>query len=123
MNTNEVRKWQYEPQRTSEEQRKVVIRVKKKGWLTVGEKVLYSLFASVIIIAGMYVVSFSSKMDSLNRDVQALEANVQEQTLENKSLEFEVRELSKPERIIAIAKEKGLKIQDAKVLQASKEVQ
>src|SRR5690625_3863480 len=66
----------------------------------------------------MYIVSFSSSTDTLNRDVQSLEVQVQQMKVDNESLSFEVRELSKPERITKIARDNGLKIQDAQVKRA-----
>jgi len=122
MNTNHARTWQHDyVQPGQQTQKKVVIRVKKQGWLTKGEKILYAFFGLLLIIAGIYIVSFSSKLDTLNRNVQTLEQQVQQQTIENESLLFEIRELSTPERITKIAKENGLKIQDTKVKRAANE--
>lgn len=64
------------------------------------------------------MVSFSSATDSLNRELIALEQTVKHQKVTNEGLVFEKKELSRPERILKIAKEKGLKIQDADVKQA-----
>lgn len=50
--------------------------------------------------------------------MQGLETQVQHMKAENQDLSFEVRELSKPERITKIARENGLKIQDAQVKRA-----
>ncbi|HLR71196.1 MAG TPA: cell division protein FtsL [Pseudogracilibacillus sp.] len=120
MHSNHARSWQQDyAQPRREQQKKIVIRVPKKRWLTKGEKVLYSFFSVLLIIAGIYIVSFSSKTDTLNRNVQTLEQQAQHQKIENESLQFEIRELSKPERITKIAKENGLKIQDAKVKRAT----
>jgi len=120
MNTNHARNWQRDAaQPKKQQQKKIVIRVKKKGWLTKGEKLIYAIFGVLLIGIGLYIVSFSSSTDALNRDLQTLEQQVQKQKIENESLQFEVRELSKPERITEIAKENGLKIQDAKVKRAA----
>lgn len=120
MNTNHARNWQHDfKQPTKQQQKKVVIRVKKKAWLTKGEKIIYTFFGLLLIIAGIYIVSFSSTTDTLNRDIQTLEQQVQQQKIENESLQFEKRELSKPGRITKIAKENGLKIQDTKVKRAT----
>jgi len=119
MNTNHARSWQQEyGQQTKQQQKKIVIRVKKKSWLTKGEKVIYSFISVLLIIAGVYIVSFSSKTDTLNRSLQSVEQQVEHQKVENESLQFEVRELSKPERITKLAKENGLKIQDTQVKRA-----
>ncbi len=120
MNTNHAKNWQQpytQPER--QQKKKVVIRVKKKGWLTKGEKIIYAFFGLILICLGLYIVSFSSSTDTLNRNLQALEQKVHKKEVGNESLQFEVRELSKPERITGIAKENGLKIQDAKVKRAT----
>ncbi|GAB3793539.1 cell division protein FtsL [Virgibacillus kimchii] len=99
-------------------EQKVTVKVRKQGWLTKGEKIIYSLVGICIIAAGGFIVSFSSSTDSLNRDLQQLEQTVQNQQVINESLLFEVKELERPERITKIARENGLKIQDTKIKQA-----
>lgn len=116
MNSNQARSWQHIPEQ--QPTKKVKVKVRKQGWITKGEKILYTLFSVGLISASMYIVSFSSAMDTLNRDLQNLESTVQEQKLVNESLLFEKKELSRPERITKIAKENGLKVQDANVKQA-----
>lgn len=118
MNTNQARSWQTYPQ-TNAERKKVVVKVRQKSWLTKGEKIIYAFLCTLIIFAGIYIVSFSSSTDALNRNVQSLEAEINKQQAENNNLIYEIRELSKPERITEIAKENGLKIQDTKVKRAS----
>lgn len=119
MNTNHAKNWQHEYQQPKQQQKKIVVRVKKKAWITKGEKVIYAFFGVLLLCIGIYMVSFSSSTDKLNRELQTLEQQVDQQQLQNESLYFEVKELSKPERITRIAKENGLKIQDAKVKRAS----
>jgi len=122
VNTNHARNWQREQIERRHEQgkKKVVIRTKKRSMITKGEKLIYSIFCIMLTIASIYVVSFSSSMDKLNRDIQSIDKTVQQQKLENENLNFEINELSKPERITKIAKENGLKIQEAKVKRAIK---
>ena len=119
MNTNHAKNSQQEYQQPKQQQKKIVVRVKKKAWITKGEKVIYAFFGVLLLCIGIYMVSFSSSTDKLNRELQTLEHQVDQQQLQNESLYFEVKELSKPERIKRIAKENGLKIQDAKVKRAS----
>src|SRR5690625_7091439 len=102
MNTNRVRSWQQEYVQPERKESKVVVRVKRKGWLTKGEKVIYSFAAFLLIIFCCYLVSYSSKLDQINREVQSLQHSVEQQVVENKSLDYEVRELSKPDRITKI---------------------
>ncbi|WP_010096790.1 cell division protein FtsL [Ornithinibacillus scapharcae] len=118
MAANHARSWEqsytsYQPQ----VEKKVIIR--KKSWISKGEKVLYSFVAMVLLLAGVYVVSYSSSMDSLNRDIQSLERKITTQQVVNEGLMFEIKELSRPERITQYAKENGLTIQAAEVKQAN----
>ncbi|GAB3067985.1 hypothetical protein GCM10027286_34630 [Virgibacillus ainsalahensis] len=119
MIANHARSWQQEgPQQTPQREQKVNVKVHKQGWITRGEKVLYSLVGACLIAGGVFIVSYSSSTDTLNRELQSLEQTVQNQQITNEGLLFEVKELSRPERITSIAKENGLKVQDAEVKQA-----
>lgn len=122
MNTNHARNWQTNhtrPTPSEQQQKKVVVKVKSKSWLTKGEKIIYAFLCAVMIISGIFIVNFSSTTDNLNRDMQTLNEKVNQQKVENEGLVFEVKELSKPERITSIAKKNGLKIQDAEVKRAT----
>lgn len=120
MRSNHARSWQQSPVReTTPKQKQVVIKVRRTGLVTRGEKFLYAFFCLIFIIACFYIVSYSSAMDSLNREIQTLEQNVEQQTVSNKNLMIEIKELSKPERITKIAKENGLKVQEAEVKKAN----
>ncbi|WP_204499587.1 cell division protein FtsL [Aquibacillus albus] len=123
MAASEAKSWQQTwqdtqgiPTRQTEHQPQVNV---KRYWITPGEKFIYSLFSIVTIFALVFTVSFSSSTDSLNREVQQLEQNVQKQQTENQNLQYKVKEYSNPDRIIQIAKKNGLKIQNTKVKQAS----
>lgn len=120
MNTNQARSWHtYQTQPTKQEHKKVVVKVRSKSWLTKGEKIIYAFLCGLIILSGVFIVSFSSTTDTLNRDMQSLNEKVHQQQVENENLIYEVRELSKPSRITKIAKENGLKIQDTQVKRAA----
>ncbi|MFD2208731.1 cell division protein FtsL [Virgibacillus halophilus] len=118
MAAEKVRSWQqhYTAQAAEPVKKQVVVR--KSSWITQGEKVLYSIAGICLILASILVVTFSSQTDTLNRNLQSVEQKVQKQELKNAGLADEIKELSRPERIIKKAKENGLKIQDAKVKQA-----
>ena len=109
------------PNYTQPQKRKkqIVVQVKRRSWISRGEKIMYSFFGIALIVASLYIVSYAAKTDQLNREVLQLEQSVHQQKLENEALYFEVSELSSPERIIKIARENGLKIQDAKVKRAT----
>ncbi|MFD1849150.1 cell division protein FtsL [Oceanobacillus bengalensis] len=118
MSAEHARSWQQLPKQSPKTDQKQHAKVKRKGWITRGEKLVYTIFIAVFIIAGIFLVSYSSTTDTLNRDLQVLEQHVKTQTVINEELVFEQKELSRPERILAVAKEKGLKIQDTEVKQA-----
>lgn len=118
MAANHARNWEqsytsYQPQ----VEKKVIVR--RKSWISKGEKVLYSFVAMFLLLTGVFVVSYSSSMDSLNRDIQSLEKKITNQEVVNEGLMFEIKELSRPERITQYAKENGLTIQAAEVKQAN----
>jgi len=116
-----ARTWQRSPvqQKSTPKKKQVVIKVRRKGLITRGEKFLYSLVSILFIVICFYIVSFSFTLDTLNRDVQSLEQQVNQQEATNENLTSEIKELSKPERITKIAKENGLKIQDTEVKKAN----
>src|SRR5699024_3853232 len=106
MNKNNARQWQeYSAQTQRNKQRKVVVKVRYKNLLTTGEIVIYAFLATALLGIGIFIVSYASSVDTLNRDVQSLEQDIQKQTAKNDELLGEVRELSKSERITSIAKE------------------
>lgn len=116
MSANHANRWQ-ETYESVKQTKQVKIKVQKKGWITRGEKLLYSLAAACLFAAGIFTVSYSSKTDQVNRKLQNVEKQAQQQKRENNDLQYEIKELSRPERITEIAKKNGLKIQDAKVKQ------
>lgn len=120
MNTNNARKWRetYIEQHASPQPEKQVKVKVQKNWITKGEKILYSMICFMILLAGYYIVSYSSSTDALNREVQTLETEIEQQIVVNEGLEFEIKELSKPERITQIAKEHGLEIEDGEIKHA-----
>ncbi|TRM12304.1 cell division protein FtsL [Lentibacillus cibarius] len=120
MDGNAARKWEqaYTSYIPKKEEQTSTVTVKQKRWITKGEKVLYSAIGFLLIAACIYVVSFASATDTLNRKVESLEQSIQQQKVTNEALLYEKKQLSRPERITRIAKENGLKIQESKVKQA-----
>src|SRR5699024_2110313 len=94
MNSNHARSWQpsYGQATQTNQSKKVVVKVSKNGILTKGEKIIYTFFAAVLVAAALYMVSYSSSLDTLNRDVQTLETKMQEIKADNETLSFEVRD-------------------------------
>lgn len=123
MNTSEARNqqhWQPDPSAPHHPMRKkqVTVKVRKQSWITKGEKLLYSIVGIGLIVMSYFSVTYSSSTDSLNREIQSLEREIEQKQIENEGLAYEVKELSKPERIKAIAEKYGLQIQNTKVKRA-----
>ncbi|QGH34420.1 cell division protein FtsL [Gracilibacillus salitolerans] len=91
----------------------------QKRWVTRGEKIMYSIFAVIFLSCSAYLVTYSASLDQLNRNVESLNTQIQQQSVHNKNLAFKQKELSQPERIIEYAKEHGLKVQNTQVKQAT----
>lgn len=114
--SNTARKWDYRSHVTEPvEKKQVKVKVQKAGWITKGEKILYSVLGTAVILTGAYIISFSSATDQLNRDVQTLEDAIVNQVAVNEGFMFEVNELSDPARITKIARDNGLKVQNSEV--------
>ncbi|MFB1098429.1 MULTISPECIES: cell division protein FtsL [Bacillaceae] len=123
MSAERARSWQQSsPAQRPQQQpkRQVKVKVHKKTWITPGEKVLYAVFSLVILAAAAYFVTFAASTYNVNRDLEALDSEISHQKVANTDLTYEVKELSKPERIIDIARDAGLKVQSAKVKEANK---
>ncbi|MDC3416486.1 cell division protein FtsL [Aquibacillus salsiterrae] len=123
MATSEARNWQQSWQeqvttRQVEPERKVKVNGQKR-WITTGEKFIYSIVSVLTVVMLLFTVSYSISLDSLNRNVQQLEQDVEQQQVQNENLSYKVKEFSNPSRILRIAKENGLQIQNASVKQAS----
>ncbi|MGP4075121.1 cell division protein FtsL [Halobacillus sp. K22] len=117
MSVEKIRK-EEQPFHQPERQKQVKVKVRKKQWISTGEKMLYSAATTLFLAASVFLVQFSASMDELNRDIRSLEQEISQQESQNENLAFQVKELSNPDRILKIAKENGLDIQNAQVKQA-----
>ncbi|WP_112180752.1 MULTISPECIES: cell division protein FtsL [Paraliobacillus] len=125
MSASEARNWQQtaaerseQTYRQTETKKQVKVDVTQR-WITPGEKFLYVIFSLATAATLFYVVSFSTNLDALNRDIQSLESTVEQQETINANLTYQVKEYSNPDRILRIAKENGLKIQNTEVKQTA----
>ena len=105
------------PQRKQSKQVKVVVRSKR---FTPGEYILMGLYALGFCLALFFVIHMSAEIDGMNRNIESIKTDIAEQQSTNEDLAYQKTELSNPERILAVAKEHGLDIQNTKVKQASK---
>ncbi|MCA0969374.1 cell division protein FtsL [Halobacillus litoralis] len=118
MSVEHARK-QQQPLHQQKKQKQVKVKIqKKKQWISTGEKFLYSIATAAVVASSLVLVQFSSSTDSLNRDIRTMEQNISKQESANENLAYQVKELSNPDRILRIAKENGLNIQNAQVKQA-----
>lgn len=83
--------------------------------LTPGEKVLGLLFALFITFLCVNLISNHSSIYQANKDIQQVESEIAQQQRKNQDLENQVSELSRYERIMAKAKELGLKLDENNV--------
>lgn len=123
MNTSRANKmyWQHQAlpnEHPTPKERRVTVKVKPTSWITRGEKIIYSFLGLLLIFFCYNIVSFSSTTDTLNREIQSIEKEIELKQIQNENLTYEIKELSRPERIKAIAEKHGLEIQDTKVKSA-----
>ena len=104
--------YQVQPKRKQQNRLNVKpqVKVKKKRVITTGEKLLLSILLVVSTIGCMMIISKQAAIYQINNDIQVLESNITNQQKVNSDLEEEITELSRPERILKIAKDQGLTI-------------
>ncbi|MEC4030610.1 cell division protein FtsL [Bacillus subtilis] len=89
--------------------------VKKRASITLGEKVLLVLFAAAVLSISLLIVSKAYAAYQTNIEVQKLEEQISSENKQIGDLEKSVADLSKPQRIMDIAKKNGLNLKDKKV--------
>jgi cell division protein FtsL len=99
-------------ERTIQEQSSVKI---KKQWLTPGEKIIGLVFTGAVFFGAVHLISNQAEIYQVNKDIQIVQASVNEQIKVNGDLEVQVSELSKYERILEKAKQMGLVLNDNNV--------
>ncbi|WP_158217548.1 cell division protein FtsL [Lottiidibacillus patelloidae] len=108
-----------QPKRKEEVEKKVnrsPIEKPKKFRITLGEKILVIACSIVLATLAITIVSKSAVIYLENRELQTLEQQVENQLKINRDLNFQVTELSSPERIRKIAEEElGMKLDSKKV--------
>ncbi|NSL50773.1 cell division protein FtsL [Calidifontibacillus erzurumensis] len=102
--------YQVSPKKNQHKNVKVKARLKKKSSLTVGEKFLITFLVFMSALGCMLIISKQAAIIQMNNDIRALESEITAQEKVNSGLYEEITELSKPERILQIAKQQGLTI-------------
>jgi cell division protein FtsL len=101
-----------------EQQRHVGTKTKKikvKGGITIGEKILYLTFSLFIAFFAVKIISAQANIYSTNNEIIALESKIENQEKLNKDYADQVAELSTYDRIWQKAKELGLTLKDKNV--------
>jgi cell division protein FtsL len=84
--------------------------------ITLGEKILVIACSIVVAAFAVTIVSNTAIIFMESREIQTLEKDVENQLKVNRDLQFQVTELSSPERIRRIAEEElGMKLDSKKV--------
>lgn len=99
----EVKQYQTEQQGQS-----VVIR--RRGSITLGEKILLVMFVTALMCSSIFIISKAFAVYQANIEVQKLEQQVSLESKKITELQKEKDLLSQPERIIETAKKAGLTI-------------
>jgi cell division protein FtsL len=112
MMSNLARKYQYHQEPRQEELKDILIKSRK---ITKGEKLLFALFLSVLFVLSVKLVANQAAIYEVNRDIQRVEAKIEEQTKINEDLQARVNELSEYSRLLKEAEKLGLKMNGDRV--------
>lgn len=106
-----VQEQQYEEQQQLSQQTVVI----RKAKISIGEVVLLCAIAIMITFACVKIVSNQAAIYETNKEIQQVEATIEEQGKLNDDLKVQVDELSRYERIWDIAAKMGLGLDDNNV--------
>lgn len=81
---------------------------KSRQRITVGEKFLYVLLTTILVLFSSMIIHTGGELNDVNREVSALSAKLEETTKKNTELSFQKKEQSTYERVWKKAKEQGL---------------
>ncbi|EUJ45151.1 cell division protein FtsL [Paenilisteria rocourtiae] len=112
MSNNVAYKTNVEPKRVHREtpQPQPKKQILKRGKITLGEKLIASVFIIVIAVFAFKIIHVQAQVYSLNQGIQEKQAEVDKQVKANEDLSAEVADLSRYERVWQKAKELGLKL-------------
>ncbi|MBC1918111.1 cell division protein FtsL [Listeria booriae] len=112
MSNNVAYKTNVEPKRVHREapQPQPKKEILKRGKITLGEKLIVSIFVVVIAVFAFKIIGVQAQIYSVNQGIQEQQTNVDKQVKANEDLSSEVADLSRYERVWQKAKELGLKL-------------
>ncbi|WP_353654063.1 cell division protein FtsL [Bacillus sp. ISL-55] len=114
MMSNLARKLQQEQQQQTV-QAPAKAPVKRNPILTPGEKILMFVFGVIVCFGATFMVSKQAAIYEVNKEIQIIEGNIQEQQKINSDLEIQISELSTYERIKQVTEKLGLTLNEDNV--------
>lgn len=102
--------YQTKRQRIPTKQPKQKVVIKKRATITMGEKVLIVLFVLALLSTSIFIISKAFATYKTNIEVQKLEEKISSKDNEIDDLKKEATDLSRPERVMDIAKKHGLNL-------------
>ncbi|WP_423409954.1 cell division protein FtsL [Heyndrickxia sp. MSNUG] len=114
MMSNLARKLQQEQQQRTV-QSPVKAPAKRNSILTPGEKIMMFVFGVMVCFGATFMVSKQAAIYEVNKDIQVIEGNIEEQQKVNSDLEVQVSELSTYERIKKVTEKLGLTLNEDNV--------
>lgn len=98
-----------------EQPKKQVNTKRSKKRVTVGEKFLYVLLTSILVLFASTILHTGSELNNVNREVSALNSKIEETAKNNTELAIQVKEQSTYERVWEKAKALGLNLNEKNV--------
>jgi cell division protein FtsL len=109
-----AKKIQEQQHSVSEQKIQTTVKV-QKGKITFGELVLLCVLALALAFTGIKIISNQSAIYKTNKEIQQVEASIDNQSRVNSDLNVQVKEMSRYERIVKKAAELGLKLNENNV--------
>ncbi|MCZ2257116.1 cell division protein FtsL [Sporosarcina sp. G11-34] len=88
---------------------------KSKKWVTTGEKFLYVLLTSILVLFASTILHTGSELNDLNREVSALSSKLDETAKKNIELTVQMKSESTHEKVWEKAKKLGLNLNENNV--------
>ncbi|GAK14509.1 cell division protein FtsL [Geomicrobium sp. JCM 19039] len=88
-------------------------RLKKR--ITLGEKCLMMIIVGIILVTALMMISNYATIYSQNSSLSDVNTSISNQQEVNAGLELQVAELSDPERILHLAQENGMQLNEGNV--------
>ncbi|MBU8786312.1 MULTISPECIES: cell division protein FtsL [Bacillus] len=102
-------------QRQTQQSPEKSVVIRRRASITLGEKVLIVLFALAVLGGSLFMISRAFAAYQTNIEIQKLEKKVETEGNRVDDLKKTADELKEPERIMKIARKKGLHLTDKKV--------